>query len=375
MNASVKPRPVRAIPVSKGDSGVVRTRRRSDEKPARSQTVARPARTKIAVLGAGNMGTALAHALACGGHDLTVWDFFPEVVDDIRTRRENRRFLPGVRLSEGIRAVESPVECVTGAALVAVCVPSVFVRSTLAPVIPALGKGAYLLNVAKGFAPGTRQILPLWLEQLAPGHACVHLAGPAIAPEFARGQTASVVLASSDASAAQSVAGWLAGPYFIAGTTSDVAGAVLGGILKNVYAILLGCLETLSGHSRNLEAAVVTASVREMAAIAVAHGGHAGTLLGLAGLGDLVVTGFSPVSRNRRFGQLLAAGRSVAAIERETGWLPEGARGAAAACALARSGGVSAPLARWVNRLLAGTPPTLAGLVRALRLSQQGRPQ
>lgn len=342
-------------------------RRRVRDQCAGPETPAAPACLRIAVLGAGNMGTAMAHALAGNGHEVAVWDFFPDVIEDIRARRENRRFLSGVHLHAGIRAMNSPIECVTGAALIVLSVPSPFVKTTLTRVLPALGHEAILLNVAKGFAPGTRQLLPFLLELLAPRQPCVHLAGPAIANELARGQPASIVLASGDTRAAERVAGWLAGQCFLPSTTTDVTGAALGGILKNVYAILLGCLETLSDDSRNLEASALTASVREMAAIAVAQGGQVATLYGLAGLGDLVATGFSRDSHNRQFGKRLASGTTVPEIERETGWLPEGVRAAASACALAKAGGVPAPVAGWVRRVLAGTPPSLDGLLRALR--------
>jgi glycerol-3-phosphate dehydrogenase (NAD(P)+) len=329
------------------------------------------ARTKIAVLGAGNMGTTMAHALAGNGHEVALWDFFPEVVKGIRLHRENRRFLPGVHLHGGIRATAHVSECVAGAALVVVGVPSLFVSSTLAPVVPSLERHAVLLNLAKGFAPGTRQPLPLMLGGLAPGHPCVHLAGPAIANEIARGLPASIVLAAEDERVAERVAGWLAGPAFIVGTTTDVTGAALGGILKNVYAILLGSLETLSGDARNLEAAALSASVREMASIARAHGGKEATLYGLAGLGDLVATGFSRDSHNRKFGQMLASGKTVAELEAETGWLPEGARAAAAVCALARAGQVRAPLAGLVRRWIGGVRPSFGGLIRVLRTVRQ----
>ena len=329
---------------------------------------------KIAVLGSGNMGTAVAHALAQNGHEIAVWDFFPEVVEDIRSRRENRRFLPGIALPAGIHATNSSAECVRDAALIAVCVPSQFVIATLTAVLPAIHSGAILLNIAKGFAPDSRKLLPFLLEQLAPGHPCVHFAGPAIANEIARGQTASIVLASSSERSVQQVAGWFAGPAFLPGCTTDVTGAALGGILKNVYAILLGSVAKLSADSRNLEASVVTASVREMAYIAAAHGGQATTLYGLAGMGDLIATGFSQDSHNRRFGQLLASGKSVAKIEAEEGWLPEGVRACATVCAMAKAGGVLAPLAGWVRRTLGGASPSLDGIFRALRAAARTVP-
>ncbi|TLD70367.1 NAD(P)H-dependent glycerol-3-phosphate dehydrogenase [Phragmitibacter flavus] len=324
-------------------------------------------RIKVAVLGAGNMGTALAHALAGNGHEVVLWDFFPEVVEDIQNRRENRRFLPDVRLHEMVRATMSAVECVMGARLVVVSVPSPFVASTLGPIMLGLENHAVLLNVAKGFAPGTRHSLLSMLERLAPTHACVQMAGPAIANEFARGTPASVVLATADELVARRVADWLSGPCFITETTTDVTGASLGGILKNVYAILLGCLDVLGKDSRNVEAAALTASVREMARIAEACGGQALTLYGLAGMGDLVATGLSQDSHNRKFGKALASGKLTSAIEAEIKLLPEGARAVAAVCALAHEADVPAPLAGWVRRTVEGTPPSWEGLLNELR--------
>ena len=360
-----------ALPHAKvGTNITMRSRYQPTQRVPRSSSAGKLP-IKIAVLGAGNMGTVLAHALAGNGHAVTLWDHFPEVVEDIHLRRENRRFLSGVRLHAGVRATASPGECVAGAALIVVSVPSAFVTSTLAPVVPVLEKQAVLLNVAKGFAPRTRLLLPFVLGRLAPGRPCVHLAGPAIANELARGVPAYIVLAAEEERIALRVAGWFAGPSFIPVTTTDVAGAALGGILKNVYAILLGCLETLSGDSRNLEAAAITACVREMTEIAGAHGGQPATLYGMAGLGDLVATGFSRDSHNRQFGQMLAAGKTVAEIEKEKSWLPEGARAVSPVCALARAGRVPAPLAGWVRRVLGGATPSLEGLLRVLRASSQ----
>lgn len=327
-------------------------------------------RRKIAVLGAGNMGTALAHSLAGNGHEVALWDHFPAVVEDIRRHRMNRRFLPKVALHAGIRPCVSAVECVAGASLVVVSVPSAFVGSTLVPLVSVLAKDAVLLNVAKGFAPDSRELIPNFLGRLAPDHPCVHLAGPAIANELARGVPAYITLAAGNACAAIQVAEWFSGPSFVPTTTDDMAGAALGGILKNVYAVLLGCLENLSGDARNLEAAAVTACLGEMVKIAAACGGRAETIYGLAGLGDLVATGFSRDSHNRKFGQMLASGKTAREIESETGWLPEGARAAAAVCELARDKRVTSPLAEWVVQVLGGMAPSLENLSLTLRATQ-----
>lgn len=324
---------------------------------------------KIAILGAGNMGTAIAHALAGHGRRVMLWDHFPEVIEDVRRHRQNRRFLPGVALHPSIEATPNASECVAHAALTVVSVPSAFVVSTLRPIVPFLTADAILLNLAKGFAPRAREPLPFLLARLSQ-RPCAHLAGPAIANEFARGKPAPVVVAADNEAIAKRVANCLRGA-FLAETTIDLAGAALSGVLKNVYAILLGAVNLLSGGSRNLEAAALCASAREMAIIARANGGMDSTVYGLAGLGDLAATGFSPDSHNRRFGQMLAAGKTARELQEEAGWLPEGARAAAAVCGLAKASGTRAPLGGLVRRWLHGPAPSLDQFSRALHAASE----
>ena len=322
---------------------------------------------KIAILGAGNMGSAMAHALASGGHEVAVWDHFPDVVEDIRLRKRNERFLAGVPLHQTIQTAPQAAECVDGAALVVLGVPSKYAGSLLETVVPMLDSNACLLNVAKGFEPGSREPMGNHLGRLAPHHPCVQMGGPAIANELARGIPASIILASSHESAALRVADWFAGAWFIPGTSTDVVGVSLGGILKNVYAILLGAIEVMEGGFRNLEAAALSAGVNEMAAIATAQGGRAETIYGLAGLGDLIATGFSKDSHNRAFGRRLASGETAKAIEEAIGWLPEGARSSLAACEMTRSANVPAPLAELVGSWIEGAAPSMDSVQVALR--------
>lgn len=325
---------------------------------------------KVSILGAGNMGTALAHVLAGQGNQVSAWDHFPRVVSDIRERNENPRFLPGVSLHPSIRACDTALECVAGVGLVIICVPSAFVATILKPLLHTLEPDAILLNVAKGFAPGTSETMPAFLQQLAPAHACVHLAGPAIATEFARGRITSVVMVSQSESAARKVADVFAGDTFLTSVTNDLAGAALGGILKNIYAILLGCLEGIGEDSRNLEAAVFTACMNEMAAIAVAHDAERESIFGLSGLGDLFATATSPDSHNRKYGQSLATGKN----SDSPGWLPEGVNACERVCSLASEKKVPAPLSEWVRRTISGSPPTLPGLIHALRTATMKLP-
>lgn len=320
----------------------------------------------VAILGAGNMGTALAQVCALNGSPVIMWDHFPDVVAEINQHQRNSRYLPGVALSPNITAVTSPVEAVRAASLIVLAVPSPFIRVTLEQALPGCAADAVFLNVAKGIEPATREPIHAGLARQLNGRPLVLLAGPAIANEFSRGLPAAVVLASESSRDTERARALLAGEIFRITTTTDVTGAALGGILKNVYAILLGYVATAAGESRNLEAAVLNASLREMATLALALGAERETIFGLAGLGDLVATGFSDDSHNRRFGCKLGAGRTLEEIQREKPLLPEGARTVDIACAWAQARGMRVPLAEFVCRMVAGDRPALRELLREL---------
>jgi glycerol-3-phosphate dehydrogenase (NAD(P)+) len=312
------------------------------------------------------MGTALGHALALNGARIVLWDFFCEVVDDINHTRRNSRYLSGVELHPEVTAVSSAVDCVRDARLVVFAVPSPFIRVTLEHTLPAFAPDAMVLSVAKGIDSATREPIHCGLVSSLGTRPLVLLAGPAIANEFARGLPAAIVLASEPIKFAEQMRAVFEGPIFRVTTTHDVAGAALGGILKNVYAILLGYVDAAGGTSRNLEAAVLNASLREMAALSEALGAERETIYGLAGLGDLVATGFSDDSHNRSYGRKLGRGRTSVDIERETPLPPEGVRTVDIACAWAEENGISVPLARFVRKAVAGKQPALAELTQAL---------
>jgi glycerol-3-phosphate dehydrogenase (NAD(P)+) len=320
----------------------------------------------IAILGAGNMGTALAQVVALNGSRIVLWDHFPGVVAEINQQRRNSRYLPGVSLASSITAVTSPEEAARAAQLIILAVPSPFIRATLEQALPGCDSDAVFLNVAKGIDAATREPIHVGVGRQLGGRPLVLLAGPAIANEFSRGLPAAVVLASESSSIAECVRSLFEGKTFRVTTTSDVIGAALGGILKNVYAILLGYVAATAGKSRNLEAAVLNAALREMATIGLALGAQRETIYGLAGLGDLVATGFSDDSHNRSLGLKLGAGRTLADIQRETPLLPEGARTVDIACAWANAKGIRVPLAEFVRRVVAGTRPPMCELLREL---------
>lgn len=315
------------------------------------------------------MGTALAQSLARQGSSVAIWDHFPEVIREIRDQRTNRRFLPNFELDAGIHATPSAAECVSGASIVIVCVPSKFAEAVLTPVVPMLASSATLVNVAKGFAPGGNKMLPVWLEEMAPGHSCAHLAGPALANEIACGLPTFLVVASIDEEAATRVANALAGEILIPSLSADLQGAALCGILKNSYAILLGILEGVGPGGRNLEASALALCGLEMAAIVTAEGGRRETVHGLSGMGDLVATGLAGDSHNRKLGNLLAVGETLDQIEARIGWLPEGVQATAALVRMVNRRGQNAPLLQCVGRILNGTKPKIGTLLDALRAS------
>ncbi len=333
--------------------------------PANNDLMNRQTRP-VAILGAGNMGTALAQMFARRGSRVVLWDFFAEVVDDINQSHRNDRYLPGLILSERVSAEASCEKCVKDAALVVLAVPSPFIVDTLNLALPAIPADTAILCAAKGIDPVTMEPIHQQVARQIGNRALLLLGGPAIANEFSRGLPAVVVLASQPITTAEMVRELLENEVFQVRTTQDLTGVALGGILKNVYAILLGYLDVTPGVGRNLEAAAVRASLYEMTALSVALGAETTTLYGLAGLGDLVATGFSADSHNRRYGQLLGRGRNPKEISDELKLLPEGARTVAVVCAWADRVLLPVPLAQFVHRAVKGGKPPLSDLLQHL---------
>ena len=341
--------------------------------PNRMQTPSFPENApRVAILGAGNMGTALAHALARNGCEVTVWDHFPEVLDEIREHRTNQRFLADVALDPRIGVATTPAECVRNADIVIPCLPSRFIESVISPAIGDLKPGAILLNVAKGFAPGTTDTMPVWLERLLPGHPCAHLAGPCLAGELARGLPGGIVIAARHDSIAAQVADAFAGDVFIPFQSTDLTGAALAGILKNSYAIFLGLLSRLVPGEKNLEATALTLCGLEMECILTCLGAEPETIRGLSGMGDLIATGLAPNSHNRRFGVRLGDGETIDQIREHNTWLPEGATATPILLRLAEETGLRPPLLVTLNDVLTGTPPDAARIITALRDAAEG---
>lgn len=302
----------------------------------------------ITVLGAGAWGTALARMLAERGHKITLWDHFPATLEGIRRTGSNERYLPGVALPEGLVLEPVADRAVDGAELVVVASVSRAFRS----VTGCLGFfDGVVVSVTKGIEFETGLTMSGVLRQTAPRARVVALSGPSLAVEVARGVPTAVVVASEDAETARLVQSLFHGPTFRVYTSSDLLGVELGGALKNVFAIGAGVCDGL-GFGDNSKAALVTRAIAEMRRLGVACGARPETFSGLSGIGDLMVTCFSPLSRNRQFGERLGRGESVEQILASMTAVAEGHPTARAAHALARRLGVETPIIDEVYAML-----------------------
>ncbi|MCC7217607.1 MAG: NAD(P)-dependent glycerol-3-phosphate dehydrogenase [Burkholderiales bacterium] len=312
--------------------------------------------TTVAVLGAGAWGTAVAcHLSARAAHPshVTLWTRDAAQAAALTAVRENARYLPGVALPEPL-VVTADLAAAARAPLLVAAVP-VDALPDLARRLAAQGALAPLVWLAKGFvaSPAFPAGVGLAHQLIAPDWpAPVGIAsGPTFAEEVARGLPAALTVASTDEELATAVAALLRGDTLRAYETDDIAGVEVGGAVKNVLAIAAGASDGL-GFGHNARAALVTRGLAETGRLSLALGGRRETLMGLAGLGDLVLTCTGDLSRNRRVGLALAQGRPLPAILAELGHVAEGVRAARAARALAAHHGIEMPICEAVDRVL-----------------------
>ena len=326
----------------------------------------------VAVIGAGSWGTTLAIQIARGAGAVRLWGRDASLVSTMQATRENPRYLPGIALSAGVRATTDHAEALRGADLVLVAVPSHFVRATLGPMVRAVPPGAAVLSATKGFEPGTALRMSELLAELLPEHPVAALSGPSFAREVAGGKPAALVVASPDPAVARQLQERLTAPAFRLYTNRDLVGVEIGGALKNVMAIATGLSDGL-GLGENARAALVTRGLAEIGRLALASGGHAATLAGLAGLGDLVLTCTGAESRNHRLGLAVANGRTLAEAEGATRMVAEGVRTVSSARILARRAEVSMPICDEVSAVLFEGKPVREAL--ASLLAREPRPE
>jgi len=329
--------------------------------------------TRVAVLGAGSWGTTFAKILADGGADVVVWARRPELAREIQEAKRNSDYLPGVNLPLSLAATSRIEHALDGAKQVYVSVPSQSLRDNLAAVAPHLVPEASVVSLMKGVEKSTglrmseviADVLPIDPAQIAV------ISGPNLALEIAKEQPTAAVVSSSSLETAQAVASVSRNRYFHSFVNTDVIGTEFGGVLKNLIAVAIGIVDG-AGYGENTKASIITRGLVEMTDFAVAHGAHPETLSGLAGLGDLIATSQSPLSRNNTAGRLLGQGYRLSDVVTQMQQTTEGLASVGPVLELARAKGVSMPIVEQVRQVLAGT---LAPKDIAPHLTTEDEPQ
>ena len=321
---------------------------------------------RVTVLGAGSWGTTVASIVA-RRHDSVLWARDADVAAEVRDDHTNLRYLPDIELSPTLTATADLEEAVTGTDVVVVGVPSHGFRQVLTDARPWVRPWIPVVSLTKGLEQGSLARMTQVIEDVLPGHPAAALTGPNLAREIVAGQAAASVIATEDPGVAAALQGVLRSAVFRVYMNHDVIGCEIGGALKNVIAIAAGIAQGLKVGD-NTRAAVITRGLAELTRLGVAMGGHAATLAGLAGMGDLMATAMSPFSRNRYVGEQLGAGRPLADILGEMKMVAEGVKTAATVNQLADRYGVDLPICRVIYQVVQGEIPACEAY-RGLRRS------
>lgn len=277
----------------------------------------------VAVLGGGNFGTVIANMIAEKGREVRLWMRDAESAEQINALHENRRYLPGVSLSEGLVATSDMAQALKDVEIVFVSVPSSAVREVARQARPWIRPGQILVSTTKGIEAGTFCLMSEVISQELPDARVGVLSGPNLAKEVAQRELTGTVIASSDEALRDSIQALLHSAYFRVYASSDTYGVELGGTLKNIYAIAAG-MSAAFGMGENTKSMLLTRSLAEMSRFAVSMGANPLTFLGLAGVGDLIVTCMSPLSRNYRVGYALGQGKTLQEAVDALGEVAEG---------------------------------------------------
>jgi glycerol-3-phosphate dehydrogenase (NAD(P)+) len=303
---------------------------------------------KVAVLGGGAWGTALALTALRRGHATCLWARDGDTVRTIQERSENPRYLPGIRFDEGLEATTDARRALDGADCVLVAAPAQSLRGVLESVRGGLPRSASLVLCAKGIERETGRLMSDIAGEIVPEITVAALSGPSFAADVARGLPTAVTVASREEDRAASLAEFLSAPHFRCYSSDDLVGVEVGGALKNVMAIAAGAAAG-AGLGASAQAAIVTRGFVELRRIGAVLGARPETLFGLSGLGDLMLTCSSPQSRNFSYGMALGRGESL-----KNRPLAEGVATAGIAAEIARKRGIEAPITNAVEAILAG---------------------
>jgi len=315
-----------------------------------------PHGTRVAVLGAGSWGTTFAKILADGGADVVLWARRPEMAREIQEAKRNSDYLPGINLPLSLRATSRLDLALAGAEQVFVSVPSQSLRENLQAIGPHLHAEAKVVSLMKGVEKSTglrmseviADVLHIDESQIAV------ISGPNLALEIAKEQPTVAVVSSTSLETAQAIASIARNKYFHSFVNTDVIGTEFGGVLKNLIAVAIGIVDG-AGYGENTKASIITRGLVEMTDFSVAFGAHPETLSGLAGLGDLIATCESSLSRNNTAGRLLGQGYGFHDVVKQMNQTAEGLASVAPILRLAEARGVEMPIVRQVSQVLAGT--------------------
>ncbi|GAA2662127.1 NAD(P)H-dependent glycerol-3-phosphate dehydrogenase [Nonomuraea recticatena] len=331
--------------------------------------------TKAAVFGTGSWGTTFGMIMARAGVETTLWGRRAEIVEAIDRRHENPDYLPGVTLPPTMRATGDPARALEGADFVVLAVPSQTLRSNLTAWKPHLPKGAVLVSLMKGIELGTTKRMSEVIMEVAevPQERVAVVSGPNLVPEIAQGQPAATVVSCPDERTMEHLQeACHVPPWFRPYTNPDVVGVELGGAVKNVIALAVGVASGM-GMGDNVGAMLMTRGLAEISRLGAALGADPHTFAGLAGMGDLVATCTSPLSRNRTFGENLGKGMTLAEVVAATKQTAEGVKSCESVLELARKHDVEMPITEVVVGVVHdGMTPDEAGV---LLMSRTPKPE
>ncbi|EQB86928.1 glycerol-3-phosphate dehydrogenase (NAD(P)+) [Clostridium punense] len=298
---------------------------------------------KVAFLGGGSFGTALAVMLAKKGIETTIWTIDEHGVEDINIKRENSKFLPEVTIPSNVTAYRELDKAIENSKVVVLAVPSQVIRIVSRQVAPLLNKDQILVTVAKGIEKGTHKTMSEIMEEEISTNPVVILSGPSHAEEVSRGIPTTVTVSSRDMEAAKEIQQIFSSSSFRVYTNDDLIGVQIGGACKNIIALAAGITDGI-GYGDNAKAALMTRGMHEIVRIGTKLGGRQETFYGLTGMGDLIVTCTSMHSRNRRAGILIGQGKTMEEASKEVGMVVEGIEATKAFYELKEREGVVMPI-------------------------------
>ena len=325
--------------------------------------------SKISVIGGGSFGTVIANITAENGYDVSFWMRSESQVEQLNRTRENSQYLPDYRLNERVVATSDMAVAVKDSGLIFVAVPSASFRQVVRDMVPHISADAVLVSTTKGIESGSFYMMTQILNQEAPNAKVGVLSGPNLAVEIAKKHLTGTVIASPDEEVRELVKSALKSKYFRVYANNDMFGVELGGSLKNIYAIIAGIAAAL-GMGHNTNSMLVTRALTEMARFGKELGADPMTFLGLAGVGDLVVTCSTPLSRNYRIGLALGMGTPLEEAVAELGQVAEGVNTVKLVQEKAEELGVYMPLASGLYKIIYEND-SLDNIISSLMLSEQ----